>query len=582
MPALPALPAMLDDPSAPVLSRTSGDGPYPSPGGPLPVGIAPMQVTLRDRVTTATIIPFSAPNQVPHTLLAYLCDQLGREIEKGDTYPMVEPLALDAFGPYWFGVFGAIMLLGDIADGRALHHLARRGCDWDRECLGSFYIKPNYPGRSSHVCNGGFLVTDASRNRGVGRLMGESYLDWAPKLGYTYSVFNLVYETNVASCRIWDALGFKRIGRVKGCGDLKSHPGELIDAIIYGRDLGQDDDFVSEERFDKIRFYLKNGKYPNGADRAEKSRLRSAATHYKLTPATDNEPEKLWLKGKEVISDAQRQYEIARDVHLRAHGGINKTTAAIAESFHWVRIKETVSQVIRNCPECSEMNKSLSSVRANQSRTLSTSGAQQQYSPPLSSNVSSPPAAPHALFPAPTQTTRADSPGFQLQSEAQQQHVQPLSQSQPQLLQQQSTYRSYEHANYDMDLPLDPALIHHSQAQSNANANLYLASHLADRVPSPFLSASAANVDVDVDIDVDMGMDMHDATRLPPLLREPGRGHTHTHAQNHSNGTGQPDNAQRHAQAHTGGPHRRTGGSRPSGARTEIRKRLDRAAARYG
>jgi GNAT superfamily N-acetyltransferase len=176
------MPAMLDDPTAPVIYRTSGDVPYPPPGGPLPIGIAPNAVTLRDRVTAATIIPFSAPNQVPLTLLAYLCDQLGREIEKGDTYPMVDPLSLEAFGPYWFGVFGAIMLLGDIQDGRELHEMARRGCDWEKECLGSFYIKPNYPGRSSHVCNGGFLVTDASRNRGVGRLMGETYLDWAPKL----------------------------------------------------------------------------------------------------------------------------------------------------------------------------------------------------------------------------------------------------------------------------------------------------------------------------------------------------------------------------------------------------------------
>jgi GNAT superfamily N-acetyltransferase len=234
------MPATLDDPAAPLIMRSSGDGgPYATPGGPLPVGIAPSQVTLRDRVTTATIIPFSAPNQVPLTLLTYLCDQLGREIEKGDTYPMVEPLPLESFGPYWFGIFGAVMLLGEIEDGRALHEMARQGCDWERECLGSFYIKPNYPGRSSHVCNGGFLVTDASRNRGVGRLMGESYLDWAPKLGYTYSVFNLVYETNLASCRIWDALGFKRIGRVKECGNLKSHPGELIDAIIR-RALRQD------------------------------------------------------------------------------------------------------------------------------------------------------------------------------------------------------------------------------------------------------------------------------------------------------------------------------------------------------
>ena len=115
---------------------------------------------------------------------------------------------------------------------------------------------------------------------------------------------------------------------------------------------------MSEERFDKIRFYLKQGKYPNGADRAEKSRLRSAATHYKLLPAEDgSENERLMLKDKEVVADPQRQYEIARQVHAPQHGGINKTTATIAEKYHWVRIKETVSLVIKNCPDCKESNK---------------------------------------------------------------------------------------------------------------------------------------------------------------------------------------------------------------------------------
>ncbi|KAI4124448.1 MAG: hypothetical protein LQ347_005730, partial [Umbilicaria vellea] len=280
---------------------------------------------------------------------------------------MIAPMALERFGPYWFQNFGAVMLLGEMEGIEEL----QEGTDWEKVCLGSFYIKPNYPGRSSHVCNGGFLVTDAARNRGVGRLMGEGYLEWAPKLqaadspcqGYTYSVFNLVYETNVASCRIWDALGFKRIGRVKGCGALRSHPNDLIDAIIYGRDLGPDgEDFVSEERFDKIRFYLKHGKYPAGADRAEKSRLRSAATHYKLLPPSSGEDageggERLMLKDKEVVADPQRQYEISRVVHMQQHGGINKTTATIAEQFHWVRIKETVSLVIKNCPDCKEVNK---------------------------------------------------------------------------------------------------------------------------------------------------------------------------------------------------------------------------------
>lgn len=60
------------------------------------------------------------------------------------------------------------------------------------------------------------------------------------------------------------------------------------------------------------------------------------------------------LKGKEVISDPHKQYEIARQMHAQSHGGINKTTASIAEKYHWVRIKETVSAAIRNCTECKE------------------------------------------------------------------------------------------------------------------------------------------------------------------------------------------------------------------------------------
>ena len=367
---------MLDDPTAPVIYRASGAGPYPTANNPqIPSSIFPRPVTLRDRVTVATLVPFFSPGQVPGRLLSYLCDQLNKEIEGGDTYPMIDSLHYDTFGPYWFGNFAAVMLLGDIGGIESVQAMEDESSDWSKICLGSFYVKPNYPGRSSHVCNGGFLVTPAARNKGVGKSMGECYLDWAPQLvsdastrvvpeafltrfqGYTYSVFNLVYETNSASTRIWDSLGFKRIGRVPACGNLRSST-DLVDAIIYGRDLGPGgEDFVSEERFDKIRYYLKHNNYPTGADRAEKSRLRSAATHYKLVGGENGEPERLMLKGKEVISDPQNQYEIARQAHTQAHGGINKTTAMIATKYHWVRIKETVSMVIKNCTECKEAGK---------------------------------------------------------------------------------------------------------------------------------------------------------------------------------------------------------------------------------
>lgn len=177
------MPAMLEDPSAPAIYRVSGALPYStSHETQLPSTIVPRPVTLRDRITIATLIPFSSAAQVPTSLLSYLSDQFNREILKGDTYPMIFPLPLTSFGAYWFQNFGAVMILGEVESVEDVQEMERRGIDWTINCLGSFYVKPNYPGRSSHICNGGFLVTDAARNKGVGRLMGEGYLEWAPKL----------------------------------------------------------------------------------------------------------------------------------------------------------------------------------------------------------------------------------------------------------------------------------------------------------------------------------------------------------------------------------------------------------------
>ena len=173
---------MLDDPTATPIYRTSGEPPYLGPHAPLPPEIVPKRVTLRDRVTTATLVPFSAPDQVPLSLVEFLCNLLNQEIEQGDTYPMTIPMPIEAFGSDWFSNFGAVMFMGDIQDADTVRQMELEGKDWGKECLGSFHIKPNYTGRSSHVCTGDFLVTNAARNRGVGRLMGEGYIEWAPKL----------------------------------------------------------------------------------------------------------------------------------------------------------------------------------------------------------------------------------------------------------------------------------------------------------------------------------------------------------------------------------------------------------------
>ena len=93
------------------------------------------------------------------------------------------------------------MLLGEVGSIEEVEQMEMRGERWEEVCLGSFYIKPNYPGRSSHICNGGFLVTEAARNRGVGRLMGEGYLEWAPKLVWVSSS-RLMFLACV-HCLVW-------------------------------------------------------------------------------------------------------------------------------------------------------------------------------------------------------------------------------------------------------------------------------------------------------------------------------------------------------------------------------------------
>lgn len=73
------MPAILDDPSAPLVYRTSGEEPFPTPYSALPYDVGLRKVILRDRITQATLVPLN-------TLLHYL----------------TEPVTIDFFGSYWF------------------------------------------------------------------------------------------------------------------------------------------------------------------------------------------------------------------------------------------------------------------------------------------------------------------------------------------------------------------------------------------------------------------------------------------------------------------------------------------------
>lgn len=181
-----------------------------------------------------TLLPVNDFHQVPQGLLKRVYDEFVYIIEEGQTYPHHEVMEYDAFLKYWFHHFVAILVEGKYESLDSLPDEPKPF--WDKVFLGNFYVKPNYIGRCSHVCNAGFVVNHEKRGLGIGKELGKKYLDIGPQLGYKYSVFNLVFETNVASLKIWDGLGFDRIGYVKNVAILKGYD-KPVGAIMFGKDL---------------------------------------------------------------------------------------------------------------------------------------------------------------------------------------------------------------------------------------------------------------------------------------------------------------------------------------------------------
>jgi len=178
-----------------------------------------------------TVFPVLDHKKVPSSLLQVIEDEFNHVVKEGLTYPYDKPIHGQDFIDYWFKHFVAIMIAGEHKEFPELDYEG-----YKQIFLGNFYVKPNYVGRSSHVCNGGFIVNHEKRGLGLGVELGKIYLQWAPQLGYVYSVFNLVFETNTASVKIWDSLGFERIGYVKNVAVLKGI-NRLVGAHIYGKDL---------------------------------------------------------------------------------------------------------------------------------------------------------------------------------------------------------------------------------------------------------------------------------------------------------------------------------------------------------
>jgi ribosomal protein S18 acetylase RimI-like enzyme len=84
------------------------------------------------------------------------------------------------------------------------------------QLLGTYYVRPNFDGPGSHVCNCGYIVAEQSRGQGVASRMCEHSLAEAAARGFRAMQYNLVVSTNERAVRLWKHMGFEIIGTVPG------------------------------------------------------------------------------------------------------------------------------------------------------------------------------------------------------------------------------------------------------------------------------------------------------------------------------------------------------------------------------
>jgi GNAT superfamily N-acetyltransferase len=136
-----------------------------------------------------------------------------RVVEKGAGFPHAPPLTRETFDEVWTGPARTVI-----------------GARIEGELMGAYYLKPNFPGRAAHIANAGYVVAEAHRGRGIGRVLVEDSIVRAPLLGYDAIQFNLVFSSNPARV-LYEQLGWREIGRVPA-----AVGGE--DAVIYWRRVG--------------------------------------------------------------------------------------------------------------------------------------------------------------------------------------------------------------------------------------------------------------------------------------------------------------------------------------------------------
>ncbi len=128
------------------------------------------------------------------------CAIWNRVVEDGVAFPQMEALDEDSGGVF----FAQQSFTGVAADTET------------GQVVGMYILHPNNVGRCGHICNASYAVRADLRGQHIGEALVRHSLEKGRELGFRVLQFNAVVCSNVHALRLYEKLGFVRLGIVPG------------------------------------------------------------------------------------------------------------------------------------------------------------------------------------------------------------------------------------------------------------------------------------------------------------------------------------------------------------------------------
>ena len=84
------------------------------------------------------------------------------------------------------------------------------------QVLGLYILHPNNVGRCGHICNASYAVRADLRGQQIGEKLVSHCMEKGRELGFRILQFNAVVRSNTRALRLYEKMGFVRLGIIPG------------------------------------------------------------------------------------------------------------------------------------------------------------------------------------------------------------------------------------------------------------------------------------------------------------------------------------------------------------------------------